>query len=82
MGPGAFEGFFPEELEGADDLGGSLAGDLLFGLEMDAVLAELLGRNQIGRFGIELTELAQAGEVGLFGAGADGEELEVVGKGI
>ena len=82
VGPDAFEGLFPEELEGADDLRGSLAGDLLFGLEMDAVLAELLGRNQVGRFGVELTELAQAGEVGLLGAGADGEEFEVIGEGI
>ena len=82
VGPDAFEGLLPEELEGADDLGGSLAGDLLFGLEMDAVLAELLGRNQVGRFGIELTELTEAGKIGLFGAGADGQELEVVGEGI
>ena len=82
VGPDALEGFLPEELEGADDLGGSLAGDFLCGLEMDAVLAELLGRNQVGRFGVELTELAEAGKVGLFGAGADGQELEVVGEGI
>jgi hypothetical protein len=82
VGPDAFEGLFPEELEGADDLGGSLAGDFLLGLEMDAVLAELLGANQIGRFGVELTELTKAGKVGLFGAGADGEELEVVGEGF
>ena len=82
VGPDAFEGLLPEELEGADDLGGSLAGDFLFGLEMDAVLAELLGGNQVGRFGVELTELTEAGEVGLLGAGTDGEELEVVGEGI
>ena len=82
VGPDAFEGLFPEELEGTDDLGGSLAGDFLFGLEMDTVLAELLGANQVGRFGIELTELPEAGEVGLFGAGADGQEFEVVGEGI
>ena len=79
-GPDAFEGFFPEELEGADDLGGGLAGDLLDGLEMDAVLAELLGGDQFGGFGVELTELAQAGEVSLFGARGDGQEGEVVGK--
>ncbi len=54
----------------------------LFGLEMNAVLAELLGGNQIGRFGIELTELAEAGKIGVFDAGADGQELEVVGEGI
>jgi len=82
VGPDAFEGLLPEALEGADDLGAGLAGDFLFGLEMDAVLAELLGGNQVGRFGIELTELPEAGKIGLFGAGADGEEFEVVGEGI
>ncbi|MCK7511696.1 MAG: hypothetical protein MZV70_51720 [Desulfobacterales bacterium] len=81
-GPDAFEGLFPEELEGADGLGGSLAGDLFDGLEMDAVLAELLGGDQFGRLGAELTELADAGRVSLFGAGLNGQELEVIGEGI
>jgi hypothetical protein len=40
--PLALEGFFPEELECADELGGSLAGDFLDRLEMDAVLADRL----------------------------------------
>jgi len=79
-GPGAFEGFLPEEFEGADDLGGSLAGDLLDGLELDAVLAELLGGDEVWGFGIELGELAEAGEVGLLGARGDGEKREVVGE--
>jgi hypothetical protein len=43
MRPDAVEGFLPEDLEGADGLGGSLAGDLLDGFEVDAILAELLG---------------------------------------
>ena len=80
VGPGAFEGFLPEELEGADDLGGGLAGDLLVGLEVDAILAELLGGDEIGGFAVELAQLAQAGEVGLLGAGADGQEFEVIGE--
>jgi hypothetical protein len=46
--PNPFERLFPEQFEGADDLGGSLAGELLFGLEMDAILAELLGGDQVG----------------------------------
>jgi hypothetical protein len=41
--PGLAKGFLPEELDGAEGLGGSLAGDLLDRLEMDEVLAEFLG---------------------------------------
>jgi hypothetical protein len=62
------EGFFPEELEGADGLGAGLAGDLFVGLEMNAVLADLLGADQLGRFAIELAELADTGVIGFFGA--------------
>ena len=80
--PGPAEGFLPEELDGAEGLGGSLPGDLLDGLEVDAVLAELLGRDQVRRFAEELTELADAGVVGLFGAGPDRQERQVFGEGI
>jgi len=48
---------------------------------MNAVLAELLGADQVGSFGVELTELAQAGVVSLFGARADGQEFEIIGEG-
>jgi hypothetical protein len=47
---------------------------------MDAVLAELLGGDQVGGFGMELGELAQTGEIGLSGARGDGEEGEVIGE--
>jgi len=47
---------------------------------VDAILAKLLGGDELGGFGVELTELAQAGEVSLFGARGDGQEGEVVGK--
>jgi hypothetical protein len=80
--PNAFEGFFPEELEGADGLGAGLAGDLFVGLEMDAILANLLGRDQLGRFAIELAELADTGVIGLFSARADGQEFEIIGEGF
>jgi hypothetical protein len=79
-GPDAFEGLFPEELEGANDLGAGLAGEFPFGLEMDAILAELLGRDEVGGFAVELAELADAGVVGGFGACADGQESEVIGE--
>jgi hypothetical protein len=73
--PDAFERFFPEQFEGADDLGAGLAGDLLFRFKMNAILAELFGGDEFWGFGIELTELAQAGQVSLFGAGLNGQEL-------
>src|SRR5664280_3014975 len=37
VGPDAMEGFSPEKFDGADHLGAGLAGDLLIGLEMDAI---------------------------------------------
>ena len=80
--PDALEGFFPEQLEGADDLRGSLTGDFLLRLEMDAILAELLGGDEVGGFGVELAELAEAGVVGRFGAGAEGQEGQIIGEGI
>jgi len=81
-GPGTAESFLPEELDGAEGLGGSLAGDLLDRLEMDEVLAQLLRGDLIGRLAEELAELADTGAVGLFSAGTDGQELQVFGEGI
>jgi hypothetical protein len=80
--PGAAEGFLPEEFDRAERLGGGLPGDLLDGLEVNEVLAKLLGADLIGGTGEELTELADAGVVGLLGAGPDGQELQVVGEGM
>jgi hypothetical protein len=80
--PDAFEGFLPEELEGADDLGAGLAGDFLLGLELDAILAKLLRGDQVGGFGVKLAELADAGAVRRFRAGAQGQEGQIIGEGI
>ena len=82
VGPDAFEGFFPEELEGANDLGAGLAGNLLVGLEVDAILAELLGGDQLRRFGVVLTELTDAGQISFAGARTERQEREVIGEGI
>ena len=81
-GPSAAQGFFPEELEGADGLGGGLAGDLFLALEEDEVLAELLGGDILGGFGEVLGELADASPVGLLGAVTDRQEPEVIGEGF
>jgi len=51
-------------------------------LEMDAVLAEVFGREQVRRLGVMLAELADTGVIGRFGARADRQELEVVGEGF
>jgi hypothetical protein len=81
LGPGAFESLFPEELESADELGGGLAGHLLDGLQVDAVLADLLEIDQFGRAVVVFTDLANTGQVSLLGARTDGQELKVVGEG-
>ncbi len=80
--PGTAEGLFPEQLESADGLGAGLTGDLFVVLEMDAVLAELFGRNQVGSFAAELAQLAHTGVIGLLGARQDRQELQVIGEGV
>ena len=49
---------------------------------MNAVLANVLGREEFGGLVVKLADLAQAGEVGLFGAQTNGQELEVIGEGF
>jgi len=79
MGPDALKGFLPEDLDGADGLGGSLAGDFFVALEVDAILADFLRLNQIGGFAAVLAELADAIPVGLLGAGEDGQKCQIIG---
>jgi len=82
VGPDAFKRFFPEEFEGANDLGAGLAGDALVRFEMDAILAELLGGDQFGRLVVILTELTDAGQISFFGARADRQQRQIIGKGF
>jgi hypothetical protein len=49
---------------------------------MDAILANVLGAELVGGFAVKLTELTDAGVVGLFGARADGQKFEVIGEGF
>jgi hypothetical protein len=76
------ERLFPKQFDGADGLSAGLAGNFLGGFEMNAILANLFRRDQIGRLAAELTELADAGVISLFGARADGQEFQIVGEGI
>ncbi len=78
VGPIAVEGLFPEQLDGADGLGGGLTGDLLFGFEVDAILANLLRGDAVWGFVAVFAELADASQVGLLGARTDREQFEVV----
>ena len=45
-------------------------------------MANVFGGEQFGGLVVELADLAQAGEIGLFGAETNGQELEVVGEGF
>jgi hypothetical protein len=58
--PNAFKRFLPEDFDRADGLGAGLARDFLFGLKVDAILANLFGRDQVRGFIVELT-LVDAG---------------------
>jgi len=77
-GPDLFEGFFPEEFDRAESLGGSLAGDLLGGLEVDEILAQFLDGNQLGGFVVELGELADASQISRDGPCAKGHQEQIV----
>ena len=79
-GPGPAEGLFPEHLDGAEGLGGAGTGEAAFGLEMEEVLTQFLGRGLLGGFVEVLGEVADAGEVGLLGAGEHREQAQVVGE--
>lgn len=81
-GPGTAEGFFPKKFDGADGLSRSLAGDFLVAFEEDEVLAELFRGDVLGGLMKMLGKLADAVPVGLLGALADRQELEVIGEGF
>lgn len=80
--PGALKRFFPEQFDRANGLRAGLAGDFLFDLEMKAILADLLGREEVRGLVEELAELAHAGVISLLGARADGLEFEIIGEGF
>jgi hypothetical protein len=80
--PLALERLFPKELESADELGSSLASDLLNRLEVDAVLADLFEGDQLRRTVVMLAQLVEAGVIGLLSAGTDRQKLQIIGEGF
>ena len=81
-GPGATEGFLPEDFDGADGLGAGLAGYLLVLLEVDEILAKVLRADSVGGLMVVFAELTDAGEVSLLGARTDGQQLKIIGEGF
>jgi len=80
--PRPAKALLPEKFDGAEGLGGSLAGDFFNTLEVDEILAQLLDGDQL-RGAVEmLGPLTDTGEVGLLGARRDGQELQIFGEGI
>ena len=82
VGPLAAQGFLPKEFDRANGLGGRLTGDFLDRLEVDEVLADLFGRQLLGGLAVVFGELANTGVVSFLGAGAQGQQSQVIGEGI
>jgi len=80
--PGALEGLFPEQLDGAEGLRGGGTGETTLGLEVDEVLTQVLGLKPIRGATEVLGQLAQTGPVGALAAGLEGQEREVVGEAL
>ena len=81
-GPDALEGFLPEELDGAQGLRGSLAGEAPLGLEIDEILTELFGADLIGGAVKVFGQVTDAGPVTLLAAGQEGQQGQVLGEAV
>ncbi len=80
--PSASQGFFPEHFYRTKRLGAGLASHLFVLFEMNEVLAKVFRRELVRRSVVILTDLAEAGVVGLLGAPTDGQQLEIIGEGF
>ena len=81
-GPGLAEGFFPEEFDGADGLSGSLASEFLLRFQIQEVLAEFFGSDQVGRLAVKLAEFAKARPVPQNGAFGQRQQAQVVEEAV
>jgi hypothetical protein len=80
--PDSPQGFLPEQFDRAQGLSGSLAGDFLDALEVNEILAQLLGRDEVWS-GVEVFgPVADTGEISLLGSRGDGHELEILSEGF
>ena len=81
-GPGALEGFLPEEFDRAQSLSGSLAGKAPLGLEVDEILTELFGADLIGGAVKVFGQVAHAGPVTLLAAGLERQQGQIFGEAV
>jgi hypothetical protein len=51
-------------------------------LEINAILAQVFGRKQIGGFIIVLRQMTDAGVIGLLRARTDGQKFKIIGEGF
>lgn len=80
--PLSAQGFLPKEFDGTNGLSGGLAGDFLDRLEVDEVLAELFGGEEIGSLAVMLADLDETSVVSLLGALGQGQKGQVIGEGV
>ena len=80
--PSPAQAFLPKEFDRAQGLGGGLTGDFLDSLEMDEILAQLLGADQVWSGVKMFGPLANAGQVSLLGARSNGQKLQIIGEGF
>ncbi len=80
--PGLAESFFPEQLDGADALSGSLAREFLFRFEVEEVLAEFFRSDELRRLAEILTEFTDTAPVAQDGAFGQRQQTQVVKEAV
>ena len=81
-GPGASESLLPEELDGAERLGGTLPRETALCLEVDEILAKVLGAELIRRAPKVLRHLAHTRPVTLLAAGLERQQGQIFGEAL
>ena len=73
---------FPEQFDGTDGLGGSLAGQFLLRFQIEEVLPEFFGGDQVGGLAVKLAEFAHARPVAQDRAFGQGQQAQVVEEAV
>ena len=81
-GPNPPQGFLPKQFDRAKGLGGSLARDFLDTLQIDEILPQLLGADQVWSRLEILGPVANTGQVSFLGARGNGQKLQIFGEGV
>ncbi len=76
------QAFLPKDFDRTEGLSRGLAGDFLFALEVDEILAQLLRADQFGCAVEILGPLANTGKVRGLATRRNGQKLQVIGEGF